>query len=92
MFATDKATTKIVAIKVVSKQKIDEARKVDNVFREKDLMMRLKGHPFMIELLGTCADDTNLYFISEYCTNGDLGRLIESRGKLSLEVTRAYAA
>jgi len=42
--------------------------------------------------LSTTIDDENLYFIFENCENGDLAELIQTRKKLSLEVTRIYAA
>jgi serine/threonine protein kinase len=52
----------------------------------------LKGHPNIIDLLATAQDEVHLYFIFEVSTNGNLFELCTKRGKLSLEVSRAYAA
>ena len=42
--------------------------------------------------MSTTLDSENLYFIFENCENGDLAELIQTRKKLSLEVTRIYGA
>jgi serine/threonine protein kinase len=92
MFATEKATGKIVAVKEVGMEQISKAGLEEHIFREKNIMKELKGHPFMIDLIETTKDEKNLYFISEICTGGNLFELVDFRNKLSLQVTKAYAA
>ena len=86
-----KQTNELVAIKSVSKEQISKLGKTRHIFREKELLNELKHH-FVINLIGTTMDEENLYFIFENCENGDLADLIAARKRLSLEVTRIYAA
>jgi len=91
MLCRAKATGCLVAIKSVSRAQITKLGKKRHIFREKELLTELK-HQFIINLLSTTIDDENLYFIFENCENGDLAELIQTRKKLSLEVTRIYGA
>ena len=52
--------------------------------REKALIKKLQGTPFVIELLHTFMDETYLYFVFEHCQYGALSGLIMSEGKLFL--------
>lgn len=54
--------------------------------------MALRDHPNIIELITTCQDADNLYFVFEVSTQGTLFELCQERGKLSLDVCRGYAA
>ena len=49
-------------------------------------------HPFIIKLRGVSKDDEYLYFIFDNCENGDFADLISRYGKLSVDITRIYAA
>jgi 3-phosphoinositide dependent protein kinase-1 len=91
-FATEKATQKIVAIKEVNKDMVEKGNLFDHIFREKDIMNETNGHPFISKLYSTCKDETNLYFIIEIASGGNLFELCNDREKLSLDVTRAYTA
>ena len=73
--ATEKKTQRAVAIKEVNKKKISDVGLEHHIFREKNILMELKEHPNIIELLGTCQDSENLYFIFEVSTNGTLSEL-----------------
>jgi serine/threonine protein kinase len=59
--------------------------------REKDLLLELNNHPNVVKLLGTGRNEENVYFIFELALNGSLESLIKQKGRLSLELTRAYA-
>ena len=65
---------------------------VHHVFREKELLLDLQGHPFVIQLLSRHQDSQSLFFVFEYCPNRNLADLCFERKKLSLDLTRAYAA
>ena len=52
LLATQKATGRTVAIKLVSKQHIIELGKTRHIMREKELLYEM-DHPFIIKLLGT---------------------------------------
>lgn len=49
-------------------------------------------HPFIIKLLGTTKDETNLYFVFENCEGGDLAALIQERRMLDIRLVRLYGA
>lgn len=53
MLATEKKTEVQVAIKVVNKQKISSVGLEHHIFREKNILVALKEHPNIIELLAT---------------------------------------
>ena len=65
----------MVAIKEVNQKQIIGLGKQRHIFREKELLNEM-DHPFIIKLLGTTKDDTNLYFIFENCSRGDMAGLI----------------
>ena len=41
-----------------------------HIMREKEILVALKKHPNVIELLATAKDEENLYFIFEMSPNG----------------------
>ena len=79
--AKERSTGKVVAIKLVSHAHQLKYHKTLSVQREEEILMRLKGHPFIIELFHTTQDDKNLYLIFEYCENGDLQTLLKQKCK-----------
>ena len=91
MVSRFKTTGQVVAIKLVSKDQITKLGKTRHVFREKELLAELE-HQFIIKLIATTMDESNLYFIFENCENGDFMDLVTKRKALSLEVTRIYTA
>ena len=64
------------AMKTLDKARIKKFGKVDNVFREKEIMYEL-DHPNICKLECAFHDDKSLYFILEYAPNGDLSGLIK---------------
>lgn len=92
MLARHKATKDVFAIKEVSQAQITKLGKTRHVFREKDLLNSLSNCPYVIKLVATTMDQTNLYFIFENCENGDLASLISEKGQLPLKVVKVYAA
>ena len=80
ILATDKNSNEVVAIKEVNQKQITDLGKTRHIFRERDLLNEM-NHPFIIKLLGTTKDETNLYFVFENCTGGDLANLIQERSK-----------
>ena len=55
-------------------------------------MLSILNHPFIIKLHSTFQDKKKLYFILQYCPNRDFSDFIRSRGKLTKELTKFYAA
>ena len=80
-FATERANGRKVAVKEINKEKISKVNMEHHIFREKNILNALAGHPNVIQLLATCQDEVNLYFIFEVCPNGNLFELCSKRGK-----------
>jgi len=70
---------------------IESSNKIKNVFREKEILIKLK-HRHVVKLYRTFQDAANFYFMLEYVPKGTLSRLINKLEKLPLELARFYAA
>lgn len=55
--------------------------------REWDNLFSLAEHPNIMRLELTFQDSQSLFFLTEFCENGDLKSLIKKNEKLSFEVT-----
>jgi len=86
-----KQTGDIVAIKLISKQQIQDLGKIKSVFREKDLLFELR-HKLIIKLIGVSQDADHLYFVFEACQNGDFADLLNNYGKFDMPIVKIYAA
>jgi 3-phosphoinositide dependent protein kinase-1 len=87
---------KVFACKICSKDKIRREKKVDAVFRERDVMNILLKHkssssPFFIQLCWTFHDSAKLYFVMNYAKNGELLSFIKPPG-VNRDITTFYAA
>ncbi|KAJ3313391.1 pkb-activating kinase-like protein [Boothiomyces sp. JEL0838] len=56
---------------------------------EKDVLHLLK-HPFIIKLFYTFQDTMSLYFVLEYCKNGDLLQILNKYGRFSMDNITGY--
>ena len=83
----------IYACKVCLKERIQREKKIDAIFRERNLMESLSQHrfPFFIRLYATFTDSSRLYFVLNYARNGELLNFMKPPG-LSLICTTFYAA
>lgn len=86
--ALEKGEKKMYALKVLDKYHIMKVifnythiiinlqhSKVDNVFRERDLLRQL-NHQNIIKQYFTFQDETNLYYVFEFASRGSLTKLI----------------
>eukprot|EP00835_Amoeboradix_gromovi_P000469 NODE_16_length_41655_cov_0.272813.p20 type:complete len:155 gc:universal NODE_16_length_41655_cov_0.272813:30434-30898(+) len=87
--ASEKATGKQYAIKVLDKRHIIKERKVKYVTIEKDVL-NMCDHPFIIKLYYTFQDQNSLYFCLELCPD-DLIKAIK-KGSFSVEAVQFYSA
>jgi len=65
-----------IALKVLKKKDIVKMQQVEHVRQEKDILLRI-SHPFIVDLLGTFQDDTNLYMMMEFVNGGELHEYIQ---------------
>ena len=97
----DLSTTKLVktqgqkrkyyALKVYSKAALMLHRKVYNVRNEKDILLEVR-HPFVVKLLRTFNDPSNVYLLLEYLPGGELFTFVRSNSCLPNDVALFYAA
>lgn len=78
--AIKKGSGETFAVKIVEKRLLVREGKAKQAQTEKNVLARLKGHPGMIRLHYTFQDETNLYFVLEFCSGGDLASLIHRYG------------
>ncbi|ODQ57085.1 hypothetical protein WICANDRAFT_24001, partial [Wickerhamomyces anomalus NRRL Y-366-8] len=92
LLATDKNTGRNFAVKVLDKRHIIREKKVKYVNIEKNTLNRLGKRDGIIHLFFTFQDESSLYFVLDYASNGELLNLIKQYGSLNEETTRYYGA
>eukprot|EP01104_Vermistella_antarctica_P009641 TRINITY_DN2495_c0_g2_i6.p1 TRINITY_DN2495_c0_g2~~TRINITY_DN2495_c0_g2_i6.p1 ORF type:complete len:637 (-),score=144.09 TRINITY_DN2495_c0_g2_i6:179-2089(-) len=90
--AFDKVTGVRYAIKACDKAFIVKEKKEKAIMRERTILDLLRDHPNVVKLYSTFQDNTNLYFVTECCSNGELHERISTLGSLSVECARFYTA
>ncbi|KAF2074147.1 hypothetical protein CYY_004550 [Polysphondylium violaceum] len=87
----EKETGKGYAAKILNKKLIIKEKKAKYVNTEKTILDSL-DHPNIVKLYYTFQDENDLYFILEYCPNGDLLDQIKDAGCFEIKVAQFYAA
>jgi cGMP-dependent protein kinase len=89
----------ILALKQFSKAAVWDQGSFDALLLEKEIMLDIKPHPFVLQLHATFQDRDHLYMLTELCQGGELYSLIHHDGKsggdgggVSEEWARFYAA
>ena len=71
---------KMFAIKEIKKHLLNSLEKQYEIHIEKYCLVNLK-HPNIIKFKKAFQDKSTLYFVLEYCKNGDLNRFLQKIGK-----------
>ena len=71
---------------------MEKTGKTESVMREKNYLLQLKEHPFVITLHQTFMDEDNLYFVFENCGYGDLSKMIKQKKYLDYQLAVHYSA
>ena len=81
------------ALKAITKRHIIKQKRVDNIYREKNVLTKIY-HPFLCNLITTMRGDTNIYLLFEFLPGGELSRFIGSGMKPAdrVALARFYAA
>ncbi|KAF2675045.1 Pkinase-domain-containing protein [Microthyrium microscopicum] len=90
--ATDRATLREYAVKVLDKKHIIKEKKVKYVNIEKDTLNRLTNHPGIVKLYFTFQDERSLYFVLDLASNGELLGVLKKMGTFDEECTRFYGS
>lgn len=89
--ATEKATGRMMAIKMIQKKHLDKEQKRQSAKTERDILS-MCDHPLIIKLYTTFQDPGYLYYGMELAPNGELHGLVRKLGGLSVESAAFYAA
>ena len=87
-----KNTQKYYAMKVLKKQNIAKKKQEMHVKTERDILVTMAPHPFLIKLHSTFQNKKKLYFILEYCPGGELFSLLQKRRRFTEDQARFYTA
>lgn len=82
--AREKATSFIVALKVLYKAELEQAHVERQLRREIEIQSHLR-HPNILRLYGYFYDDKRVYLILEYAAGGELYKKLRKAGKFSEE-------
>ncbi|KAJ3359473.1 pkb-activating kinase-like protein [Kappamyces sp. JEL0680] len=91
LYAREPLRNKEFAVKVLDKYHIIKENKVKYVTIEKDVLNKL-SHKFIVRLYYTFQDSSSLYFVLQYCPNGDLLGLIKQKGRFPPSAAKFYIA
>ncbi|KAI9803843.1 MAG: hypothetical protein M1825_001723 [Sarcosagium campestre] len=83
---------KMFALKVIRKSKMLRSSQEAHIRAERDMLVAAEGSRWVIPLLQSFQDKTNLYLLMDYMSGGDFLGILMSCDQLTEESTRWYAA
>ncbi|KAK4529412.1 hypothetical protein CCYA_CCYA01G0269 [Cyanidiococcus yangmingshanensis] len=88
-----KGTTKLYAMKVLTKEEMIARNKVKRVLTEREILATAH-HPFIVTMYASFQTKDRLYFIMEYCAGGEFFRVLQRQPnkRLPEDAVRFYAA
>lgn len=86
-----KATGEYYAMKILSKSMVVSQNLSKYVYTERNVQSGIR-HNFIVKLHCAFQSKTKLYMVMDYCKGGDLGHLLQRKGKLPEETARIYLA
>jgi serine/threonine protein kinase len=91
---TDKSSLPktVFALKVMSKYDLVSSNEVPSVFREKEIMQQLQGHPFIAQLHASFQSENLLFLLQEFCQGGELFSLMHTSSNPHRSLTESQAA
>lgn len=87
-----KETGQDYAVKVIGKKfMLQKKQNADAVKKERDILKLIDvSFPLVVHLYSTFQNPSDLFFVMDYCPNGDLLGWIRKLGKFNIEETRFY--
>ncbi|TKY63620.1 CBL-interacting serine/threonine-protein kinase 14 [Spatholobus suberectus] len=82
-------TSQSVAVKAVSKRRLEKNGYAAHVEREVAIMRRLR-HPHTVRLFEVLATRTKIYFVMEFAAGGELLHVVDGEGRLTEDLSRRY--
>lgn len=87
-----KETGEYYAMKVLKKINVEQKKQENHVQTERNILVEMKGCPFLIDFSYSFQTKEKLFFVLEYCPGGELFNLLQKRRRFTEEQTRFYAA
>lgn len=87
-----KDTQQYFAMKVLKKSVVEQKKQENHVKNERDILVEMKGRPFLIDFHYAFQTEKTLCFVLEYCPGGELFNLLQKKHRFSEDNTRFYAA
>ncbi|CCW71026.1 unnamed protein product [Phytomonas sp. Hart1] len=87
------STNQFYAMKVVNKQGLLDQKRIQDVFTERNVLMRM-GHPYLLKLHWTFQSEHKVFFVMDYMSGGDLDKYMNSvpTKQLDLFTSKLYGA
>lgn len=82
---------KSFALKILSKKRIAETKQVAHIKNEKNILASVE-HPFIVNLIESFQDESNLYLAFEFIQGGEIFRLLRKENIFPNDVTLFYIA
>ncbi|KAI0223708.1 Serine/threonine kinase [Massospora cicadina] len=94
LLAEMRATSKLVAVKVLKKDAALQNEDVEALLNEKEVFVRASkaNHPFLVKLHACFQTPSAVVFVMDYVMGGDLMSLIQRRGRFLPEQAQFYCA
>ena len=89
--AQKKDSGQLYAIKTIKKQKIVDKNNFELIENGK-FILGLNSDKYIVNIFYTFQGTQHLYFVMEYLSNGDLGTLLESKGRFEANQAAFYIA
>ncbi|KAJ3004548.1 UNVERIFIED_CONTAM: camp-dependent protein kinase catalytic subunit [Siphonaria sp. JEL0065] len=77
-------------MKVLNKHDVVKMKQVEHTINERDILARLE-YPFLVHMLGSMQDCSNLYFVLEFVQGGELFTFLRKSGRFRNNVALFYA-
>jgi len=84
-----KANKKIVAIKVMFKDQVEQHNIKHQIKREIEIQSRLR-HAHILKLRGFFTDEKRIFMVMEYAKHGSMFDLLKRKGRLGEDEARRY--
>ena len=86
-----KVSKKYYAMKILSMRDVIRLKQVEHVKNEKNILSQVH-HPFIVKLLWSYKDESNLYMLFPYICGGELFSYLRSAKKFSSRTSLFYSA
>eukprot|EP00891_Asterochloris_glomerata_P004137 jgi/Astpho2/4137/fgenesh1_pm.00063_%23_46_t len=81
----------VCAVKALSKAHMLKNQQIAHLRAERDVL-RMMDFPFIVRMCGCFQDEHCVYFVMEFVAGGEFFRHLKSRGRLTEDAARFYAA